>query len=276
MSISLHDIEKAQAEWARERPRNPRYALYSKDVDGNLYLTPLPNRTRTEFDAADGSELRESAKRPAKMAALLSSSALAVNFFDPLRNTAFTGLGAALGLASEVIDLRFEYVCRRYPVGPRAPNLDVLITLADGQRVAVESKFGEPFRTSKKDALSAKYFANGDIHWRVAGLPRAQDMAASQGSWSYLDVGQLLKHMLGLSNDGCAMDLLYLWYDTGLDDASRHREEIDRFAAAVAGDKITFHARTYQEAFYALERSGGGSPAWMEYMRTRYFTKGAV
>jgi hypothetical protein len=277
VSISLRYIEKSQSEWAREIPRHPHHALYAKDVDSNLYLTPLPSRTRAEFDAADGSELRGNDKRPPKMAALLSSSALAVNFFDPLRNRALAGLGTALGLASEVVDVRFEYVCSGYPVGPRAPNLDVLIALADGRRVAVESKFSEPFRTSEKDALSDKYFANEQYHWRVAGLPRAQAMAARlSGAWSYLDAGQLLKHMLGLSNDGCATELLYLWYDTGLDDAVGHREELGRFAAGVAGDKIELRARTYQDVFHALQQSGGAPPAWMEYMGTRYFAKRGV
>lgn len=48
----------------------------------NLFLSGLNRDTETEFREGDGSEMRDVGTRPAKMRALLSSSALAGNFFD--------------------------------------------------------------------------------------------------------------------------------------------------------------------------------------------------
>ncbi len=207
------------------------------------------------------------------MRALLSSSALAVNFFDPWRSIDKASLGAALQVGAPVADLRFEYVCRNYPVGPRSPNLDLLATLANGRRVAIESKFAEPYRSPGRDAkLAAKYFKTQDGYWTHVGLSKAQSVAETlRARWEYLDAAQLLKHMLGLANDGCASVLLYLWFDTGLEDAVQHRREIGMFAEAVRGDHLEFRALTYQEAFDALEPPSSPAGGWHDYMATRYF-----
>jgi len=206
------------------------------------------------------------------MASLISSSALAVNFFDRWRFKP-SALGAALGLASPVVDLRFEYKCDRYPVGPREPNLDLLLTLGTGEGIAVESKFAEPFRKPGADAMiSTKYFVGDVRHWESVGLIRAQGLAdALRARWEYLDAAQLLKHMLGLASDGCAKTLLYLWYDTGLGDAVEHRREINSFAKAIKGDAVKFRTTTYQDAFRILMLSSDVPPEWVQYMDARYF-----
>jgi hypothetical protein len=64
------------------------------------------------------------------MRALVSSSALAVNFFDPWRGETLADLGAALSLNAPVMSLYFEYKPSNYPVKPRSPNLDLRLTLA--------------------------------------------------------------------------------------------------------------------------------------------------
>ena len=134
MRSLLKDLQNA---WARSCGLAVDDAGYTHRPEENLpWLTP---RTRADFEAADGNEFGATRKR-AKIAALHSSSALAVNVFDywTVRNAA--PLAAALNLAYPIADIRFE---RKFPtgVGSRAPNLDVVIAGPDRQLLAVESKF---------------------------------------------------------------------------------------------------------------------------------------
>jgi len=251
---------------------------YVKDLADNLLLRKLNPETKAEFDEADGAELHNSGSRPAKMRALVSSSALAVNFFDSWRHIPKGPLLNALKLPEPITSFRFEYKCdkKTYPVGPRSPNLDLLLTLADGQRIGIESKFVEPYRNPGADySLAPKYFPPGLGHWSNAGLLRAQALASEiQGRWKYLDAPQLLKHMLGLRSEQpkAAVQLIYVWYDTGFDDAADHRAEVERFSEAIAGDVVRFSAMSYQELFKSLRKSNPDPPhGWTAYLSERYF-----
>jgi len=76
----------------------------------------------------------------AKMRALHSSFALGVNVFSYWGDRPdLTPLLAAMGVAGEAGSLEFE---RKLPIGAGGtpPNLDVVITTADGVMVGVESK----------------------------------------------------------------------------------------------------------------------------------------
>lgn len=265
-------IREQQVSWAKRIARNHAREDYAVDVAANLFLGRLNECTERSYLAANGAELIESKSgaRPPKMSSLMSSSALVVNFFDVWGNQGTAPLGAALGLDAPVLDLRFEYLCTHYPVGPRKPNLDLLLIQRDSG-VAVEAKFAEPYRNPGADWLLGRtYFTDRVGPWEKVGLTRAQTLAEPlRARWEYLDVAQLLKHMLGLAVDGCAKVLLYLWYDTGLPDADRHRREIERFAAAVAGDPIEFRSVTYQDAFQRL--APAAPQEWVEYMAARYF-----
>jgi len=243
-----------------------------------LLLRKLNSETEAEFANADGSELRDSGNRPAKMRALISSSALAVNFFDSWRDVPKGLLTNALKLQEPIASLRFEYKCdeKKYPVRPHSPNLDLLLTLADGQRIGIESKFVEPYRNSGSGySLPPKYFPPGLGHWSNARLLRAQSIANEiRGRWKYLDVPQLLKHMLGLRSEQpeSVVQLIYLWYDTGFDDAKAHRAEVEQFSNSIAGDVVRFRAISYQELFKSLRESGpDSSPRWAAYLSERYF-----
>lgn len=275
MTESLRFAEVAQAAWSRRTPLDPARPGYTATIGANLFLGGLRPATEAEFRAADGAELEDTARRPAKMRALVSSSALGVNFFDAWRDSMHTGLGQVLGLGAPSAKLRFEYKPDRYPVGPRSPNLDLLLTLEAGHRVGVESKFTEPFRAPGGDALlSPKYFPIGVNLWDQAGLGRAQQLAGRLAArWHYLDAAQLLKHMLGLACESEeSATLLYLWYDTGLDDAQAHRTEVVMFAEQVHGDRVGFRSCTYQEAFAALPAGAETVAGWREYMAARYFS----
>ncbi len=122
MTESLWHIEQTQAAWSRGRPVDPARSGYTADLGVNLFLGKLRTATEREFREADGAELEDTARRPAKMRALVSSSALAVNFFDAWRDSPPGDLGKALGLGALPESLSFEYKPLRYPVGPRSPT----------------------------------------------------------------------------------------------------------------------------------------------------------
>lgn len=212
------------------------------------------------------------------MWALASSSALAVNFFDAWREAPKDPLASALGFEEDIAALSFEHKCKNYPVGPKSPNLDVSLTLKSGARVGIESKFAEPFRTPGVDSvLALKYYPVGSGRWRKVGLEGAQRLADKmRGQWDYLDVPQLLKHLLGLRSEAPheVARLLYLWFDTGLEDAQQHRKEVEQFRDAIDGDGVDFKAITYQELFRRLDKSHSDpAPGWRAYLGERYFSQ---
>lgn len=278
LTDSLKLIQAAQDRWSRDRPRDAKWNHYVAKPEDNLFLGQLRPETEAEFRAGDGAELSDARTRPAKMRALVSSSALAVNFFDAWREADKGHLAKALGSFGEITTLRFEFQPKGYPVKPRSPNLDLLLTLADGRQVAVESKFREPYGGPAGSWLSEKYFPTSQRLWDAAHLPAAQRLADTlRPQWRHLDVPQLLKHMLGLASDpDGASTLLYLWYDTGLSDADTHRAEVARFAEQVLGDRITFLSHTYQACFDVLSPASTPTAGWHNYMNDRYFrTEGA-
>src|SRR5687767_6184494 len=124
MGNSFDKVEADQARWAREagvRLEVGRRERYAHDLADNLVRRRLHQETLDEFANGDGAELRDAGRRPAKMRALVSSSALAANFFDTWRNTSKDALVTALGLEQPIASLRFEYKCCGYPVGPDPP-----------------------------------------------------------------------------------------------------------------------------------------------------------
>lgn len=263
-------LESRQQHWASGRSLDSTRPTYMATLAGNLFGGRLSPETCGELRSGDGSELEDTQTRPAKMRALLSSSALAVNFFDPWRAGHLGDLSRALGFDG-LAALSFEYKPPNYPVGPRSPNLDLLLTLTGGTMVGVECKFAEPFRSSSKSALAPKYFPGQPGLWAAAGLPGCQAVADGRcADYNLLDAAQLVKHMLGLAH-GRASQLLYLWFDTGLQDARSHREETDDFLETVRGDRISFRHLTYQEIFDALNPAVEPLAGWRRYMQERYF-----
>jgi hypothetical protein len=276
MNNSAKLIDQYQDQWVATKSRDPQRPSYTADLSENLFLKGLHPETEQEFRAGDGSELEDKGARPPKMRALASSSALAVNFFDPWRIYDKSALSRILGLDSPVSHLSFEFKTRDYPVRPRSPNLDVMLRLADGQSVAIESKFSEPYRSGDGfGGLSTRYFPPGKDLWIASGLPAAQVVANQfRPTWVHLDVPQLVKHMLGLACDPASPStLIYLWFDTGEPDAQAHRREIERFAVKVADDSVAFKSNTYQEIFAALNETEEPAPGWHRYMKKRYFSK---
>lgn len=198
-----------------------------------------------------------------KFASPQSSAALAANafglFMGPLERaqrlvwpTRLAHLGQASRVQPEA-EMAFPWR------GGKRPWLDVRVDAGD-RLIGIESKRFEPFRDTKKVAFSPIYF---DTDWGPAMAPfTALRGRLSSGSETFvhLDAAQLVKHAFGLrtqgGRDGRKPVLVYLyaeprlmWNGAPLAPAARdlHREEVDRFAAAVAGGEVSFEALSYDE-----------------------------
>ena len=268
------DLLARQVCWARSAGHDVDARGYLPTVDANLFR-PLSDSARANFNRGSGSELLDTPTRPAKMRALHSSSALAVNVFDHWQGRDTAPLIAALGLAGTLASLRFE---AQYPTGcgGTPPNLDVALTFDGGRVVAVESKFSE-WLTPKahgRAPFSPAYFAGGQGRWERRGLPRCQALAEAVASgerrYVYLDAAQLLKHALGLATHHTpgGFSLLYMYCDHSGIESAQHSAEIVDFAQRVDG-ALGFRAMRYQELVDRLEQTGADVD-YRSYLRNRY------
>lgn len=238
---SLRDLIAHQKTWAAGHGLAPDENAYLSAIEKNLFQT-LSERTRQSFIDGSGGELVDSPKGPAKMKALYSSSALAVNVFDFWVTHDKTALSKAMYLDDEI-----------------------------------ESKFSEwllPKSASKKP-FAASYFRGHNRMWEKNGLPNtqilAENMAAGKESFRYLNVAQLLKHSLGLSNRlGRNFSLHYMYYDWPGNESANHKLELVKFADLV-GAELKFHASSYQDFFRSLLMIDGTEADYLSYLGDRYF-----
>ena len=213
----------------------------------------------------------------ARGGALHSSSALGVNVFSYWESRAdLRPLLSAIDLPGDTGVLEFE---RKLPTGAGGtpPNLDVVITLADGTLVGIESKFTE-WMTPKPGlgARLAPYVSDdGSSYWSRAGLPSADCIAKAlydgREKYEYLDVQQLFKHALGLARQaaGAPWSLRYVYLGAPGAAGNDHAEEIARFSAAV-GEELRFSAITYQSLFASLAGAPTVDATYLAYLRDRY------
>ena len=249
---------------------------YLPTVTANL-LAALSTQTRQAFERGDGGELKDGASRPAKMRALHSSSALAVNVFDYWTSRDPAPLGRALELGSGVRSLRFE---AQFPTGldGNPPNLDLAVVLANGTTVGVESKFTEWLhaKSQPREAFKPKYFPDGPGLWQARGLRQSQALAQAMGNgeklFRHFDAAQLLKHALGLTTQlGDKFALLYVFYDWPCAEAEAHRAEVQDFTSLV-GPELRFRALTYQDLYRRLKsKAGAADGEYLAYLGRRYF-----
>lgn len=166
-----HELLARQRRWAEAAGHVVDERGYLPSVEANLFR-PLSELAQRDFAHGSGSELVGTPTRPAKMRALHSSSALAVNVFDFWHGRDAGPLLRALGIDGELAALRFE---AQFPtgLGGTPPNLDVALDLADGTVVAIESKFSEWLtpKSPNHQQLSAAYFKAGAGVWARRGLP---------------------------------------------------------------------------------------------------------
>jgi hypothetical protein len=266
---TLRAIRRQQVEWAESRQLEVDSRGYLARPEDNLPW--LTRKTREEFDAADGGEFSPRAGR-AKIAALHSSSALAVNFFDYWRPRDSQPLAAALGIAGTISEIRFE---QKFPtrVGSRAPNIDVVIRTASEQLYALESKFCEPY-SPKPQPLQDKYFPPGEGRWASAGLPGVQ-LAAEElrrnRRFEFVDAAQLLKHILGLAQTQADWHLVLLWYVPPGAPAEAMVAEAAEFQRLLGTDAARFSWMSYQELWRRLvPHLGVGAQEYSDYLSRRY------
>lgn len=262
-------ILSRQRDWAGAMPRLAND--YFADPKSNLPW--LTDEIEREIRDGDGAEFGKPGE-PAKIAALHSSSALAVNVFGYWCGRERTDLAKALNLNQRVERPHFEQKFRT-GVGPRSPNLDVVLPLADGGLVAIESKFTEWIGTSGRKPLREAYLPEDTKRWKEVGLAGAQQVAETfleEPGFARLDVPQLLKHMLGLANQPKPWNLKLIWYREPSAAADEMDKEIARFRTLLGKDARRFSAMTYQELWSELRSQlGARHENYRKYLEARYF-----
>ena len=225
------------------------------------------------FDAAAGNEIATG-----KFDSPESSAALAANAFGFFLQRA-SDLPALPGCGSETwpalslmleAELRFPWSAGRHPV------LDCLVRTPSAL-IGIESKRFEPYRTRHTSPMS-------DAYWRrvwgehMSGYESVRDSLPSVPDlFGHLDAAQLFKHAFALRTEvhrenrqGRLTPILFYvyadperWPANGrpVDERAkaRHREEIDRFAAAVAGDEVVFVSCSYKRLLKAWADCEGRS-----------------
>ena len=266
---------KQQHAWATGRGLHPDDRGYLANYRDNLRM-PLSPGALEAFQRGSGSELLDGEGRPAKMRALHSSSALAVNVFDFWTGRNPSRLLRALGVDGRATGLDFECKC---PTGARGtpPNLDVVLFLHEELLVGIESKFTE-WMTPKTDMgrSLAPYLDDDGSFWSRAGFLASHELANElytepATARHYLDVPQLLKHALGLERKAPGnWKLLYVYFEAAGEEGRAHRAEIQRFEERV-GRELRFRALRYQQLVKALGvPEDDAEMEYQTYLRERY------
>lgn len=212
-------------------------------------------RIRACYEAAPGNEIASG-----KFASPESSAALAANVwgFFIERPDALPALPGSAAQGWRAQSITCEAIIRFAWSGGRHPCLDARID-TDDEIIGVESKRYEPFRGHSAPKLS-------DAYWRPVWGERMSRYCAMRDRlrdkpdcFVHLDATQLVKHAFGLRSEavrqGRAARLLYVFAEPELwasgkrvsaDQIAKHRAEADAFAAAVAGDEVSFTWTTYR------------------------------
>lgn len=273
---SRRQLLRRQRAWAKAQGLAVDARGYLESVNANLRV-PLSADARAAFESGGGSELLGHGGAPAKMHALHSSAALAVNVFDHWTPENAGPLLDALGIDGMLaLPPRFE---APFPTGlpGTPPNLDVALTLTSGTIVGIESKFTE-WMTRKRASHAAfkdKYFPSEAGLWARNGLPACQalaaDMMSGAASFRHLDAAQLLKHALGLSTKhGGRFALYYVYHDVPGPAGVVHAQEVARFRERVGGE-LGFGASTYQDVYRKLAAARDAGSEYLGYLGSRYF-----
>ena len=308
----LQFIKQKQQSWAQRNGLRLVSGSIGKDgekaylqtIKENLF-EPLSQESADSYNSGDGRETKDSDNRLAKMKALHSSSAIVVNLFQYWQGKGLSSLLHALKLrrkpqadvlienvgtetptvteiqSKEYGTLRFEQqfkISDNVASFPRPANLDVVIE-EPLRHTAIESKFAEPY-SGNHNGLREVYL-NDELLWEK--LPNLYELAKQishdTNPYKYLDVAQLIKHILGLSanypkkngNLNVKFRLLYLWYDVLGEDGAEHRKEIERFAEVAQEDNIDFCSITYQEVITVLAKDYyEGNESYVNYLTDRY------
>lgn len=274
MVAAYKSIYAQQQAWANQRRIEFDRDGYTLSLNDNLYL-PLSLIAKKEFRSGKGDEMGSDGQR-GKMQALHSSSALALNVFGYWReNGNVDGIARACGAPQGMTEMQFEHVCPT-PLGGIPPHLDVVLLNTELRPIAIESKFTEPYHRKTKRKIKDKYITHAGLWSQLTGceklVRRIHEEQRGTTSFAYLDVPQLLKHILGLSTKfgTKSFELLYLWYEIQSPEADRHKQEIAEFKYCIKGE-VHFRDMTYQELFGIIKKTADIDKNYISYLTERYF-----
>jgi hypothetical protein len=220
------------------------------------FLPGVPkDRVRAALDVAGGNEIASG-----KLDSQESSAALAVNAFGWFleRSAELPPFPPLADLDWPAVRVEVERQMRFPWRGGRHPWFDAAIETAT-HLIGIESKRFEPFRDAKTVALSRAY--DRDV-WGdgMAPFTAMRDaLRSGDAAFAHLDAAQLVKHAFGLVTEGRRIGkapvLLYIFAEPAMRGSSvitpealaRHRAEIARFTAAVAGAGVRFAACSWRE-----------------------------
>ena len=249
---------------------------YTKKVEDNIFNNELHPETKKEYKRGKGHEIY--GKR-AHMKALHSSSALVVNVFDYWRRqNRIEDIARCCGAQGTINGMEFEKAHPIKGMDRTPPHLDVEFT--GSIPLAIESKFTETYhrktRRDNKNTHLDLYLGHRDI-WN--GIPKVKGLAetivqqsGARSDFEYLDVPQLIKHILGLT---CSyhdqFSLLYIWYKIDSNEAKQHEQELAQFSISIK-DEMDFQTTTYQDLFKRIRHLPDVDAAYLEYLERRYFS----
>jgi len=253
---------------------------YTPELDQNLF-EPLSLDTRKSFEQGDGNEINGN---PAKMQAVHSSSALAVNVFQYWQKIQQVSvIASACGFCQKGNAVSKNIVFEeKYPVDdnfdkfPIAPNIDAVFHNVDSaqfKRFAVECKFSEAYGSIRHSGLKPAYLELIPLWSDIPNLYAFAKSISPDENFIYLHSAQLIKHILGLKRKfgKSGFRLLYLWYDVFGQEGAIHRGEIDQFLEITKADGIYFKAMSYQELILVLSRECWQEhPRYIKYLSERY------
>ena len=268
-------IAAHQLEWATRTGIAPA-GNYTERVEDNVFDGQLHPATRAEYEKGKGHELEG---EKANMKALHSSSALVVNVFDYWRRqNRIQDIAGCCGAEGVVDRMEFEETHPIKGMGRTPPHLDV--EFAARVPLAIESKFTETYHRKTRRPLRSthldKYLEHPDLWFNLPDLKalaeRIVGESAGRTEFEYLDVPQLIKHMLGLN---CAyqgqFSLVYLWYRMDSVEAEQHQQELNRFCDRL-GNEVKFRSMTYQDLFNRIMRVPDVDLSYLQYLEQRYFS----
>ena len=274
--LTAHYIASCQLKWATQE-KIPLEGYYTRRVEDNVFRNELHPETKKEYERGKGHELE--GKR-AHMKALHSSSALVVNVFDYWRRqNRIQDIARYCGAEGTINGMEFEKTHPIEGLERTPPHLDVEFT--GTIPLAIESKFTETYhrktRRDNRDTHLNEYLRHRDI-WN--GVPKTKALAenivqqsGARTEFEYLDVPQLIKHILGLS---CSyrgpFSLLYLWYRVNSNEAKQHEEELARFSACINGE-VSFSVMTYQVLINRIKQLKNADSDYLVYLERRYFSE---
>ena len=231
---------------ARERGR----PTYVPQLDMNLFRPLLPE-VRQAFSEGDGGELAAKGE-PAKMQALHSSSALAVNVFQYWKQIAEVPvIAAACGLcqpgSTSAQDLVFE---EKYPVNEafeKSPNINVVIHNREESRIrrlAIECKSQKPTAIATPQRAQTRYLEEcGRSGKTFQRCPSCRNHFTARQAVPHLTCALIQQHPRTEAGVGRTGFRSSIFGTTSRPDGDLHHKRSRRSPPRL-GDGVMFHSLT--------------------------------